>query len=70
MSTDTQSSIEHLLPPEEAAKLLSVSSSWLAKARMTGEGPEFVKIGRAVRYLESSLRKFIRLQTRVKTGAE
>jgi predicted DNA-binding transcriptional regulator AlpA len=70
MSNDTLSSIERLLPPEEAAKILGLSISWLAKTRMTGEGPEFVKIGRAVRYPESSLRRFIRLHTRLKSRTE
>lgn len=69
MSIDSQNSIERLLSPAEAAKLLNVSISWLAKARMSGEGPEFVKIGRSVRYSEPGIRKFTRLQTRVKTGA-
>jgi len=59
--------LEPLLSPEETAKILSVSTSWLAKARMTGEGPEFVKIGRAIRYRMSSLLKFV--QARIE-GAE
>ena len=50
--------MDPLLDPEAAAKVLNVSLSWLAKARVGGDGPEFVKIGRAVRYPESSLRKF------------
>lgn len=65
------SALEPLLDPEETAKILNLSPSWLAKARgKTGEGPEFVKIGRAVRYSESSIRKFILQRTRVKTGGE
>lgn len=49
------SALEPLLDPEETAKILNLSPSWLAKARgKTGEGPEFVKIGRAVRYSESA----------------
>ena len=32
-----------------------VSLSWLAKARMRGDGPPFIKIGRAVRYSEAAL---------------
>ena len=31
-----------LLKPKEAAKLLKVSLSWLAKARMRGDGPDRV----------------------------
>jgi hypothetical protein len=36
--------------PAETAKILKVSESWLAKARMRGEGPPFIRIGRSVRY--------------------
>jgi predicted DNA-binding transcriptional regulator AlpA len=52
--------IEPLLHPKEVAKLLYVSLSWLAKSRLSGTGPRFVKIGRAVRYPESAVREFIR----------
>jgi predicted DNA-binding transcriptional regulator AlpA len=58
---------ERLLLPEEAAKILKLSMSWLAKARMDGTGPEFVKFGRAVRYKQSSLLKFIHEQSRTNT---
>jgi hypothetical protein len=34
-----------LLTPRETAKRLQVSLSWLAKARMRGDGPPFIKIG-------------------------
>lgn len=70
MSIVTQSSIGSLLRPEDAAKILNVSISWLAKSRMTGTGPEFVKIGRAVRYPKSTLQKFIEARTRASTAAE
>ena len=43
---------QRLLTPREAAEFLRVSASWLAKARMRGDGPPFSKIGRAVRYPE------------------
>ena len=43
-----------LLTPKEAAQLLKVSESWLAKARMRGDGPPFIKIGRAIRYSEAA----------------
>lgn len=59
--------LEHHLLPEEAAKILKLSGSWLAKARMDGTGPEFVKFGRAVRYKQSSLLKFIHEQSRTNT---
>jgi hypothetical protein len=34
-----------LLTPTEAGQILKVSLSWLAKARMRGDGPPFIKIG-------------------------
>jgi hypothetical protein len=34
------------LPPRELARLIGISDSSLAKARMRGDGPAFVKIGR------------------------
>lgn len=66
MSSGCQHPIDHLLQPAEVAKILNLSISWLAKARMSGQGPEFVKIGRAVRYPNSSLLKFIELARRGK----
>ena len=44
-----------LLDTESAATELDVSSSFLNKARLTGKGPRFVKIGRAVRYEPSEI---------------
>jgi predicted DNA-binding transcriptional regulator AlpA len=62
------STMDPLLHPRDAAKILNVSMSWLAKARLSGEGPRFVKIGRAVRYLESSLRDYIKGRTQGSTS--
>jgi len=62
--------MEPLLEPEAAARVLNVSVSWLAKARGEGTGPEYVKLGRSVRYAQSSLRKFIKVQTRTSTDEE
>jgi len=44
-----------LLTPHDAARFLALSRSWLAKLRMTGEGPAYVKLGRQVRYRLSDL---------------
>lgn len=46
---------ERLLTPRDAASFLRLSPSWLAKARMRGEGPPYVKLGRAIRYVEGAL---------------
>lgn len=59
---------EALLTPKQAAQVLNVSVSWLAKARKRGDGPRFVQIGRSIRYPESSLRDFIKARTRFSSG--
>jgi hypothetical protein len=66
-STKT-STIDPLLHPKEAAKILNVSLSWLAKARLSGTGPRFVKISCSVRRLHSSLQDFIRARMRGSTS--
>ena len=60
--------LDRLLMPKGAADLLRVSLSWLAKSRLTGDGPRFVKIGRSVRYPESFIREYIRIRTRSSTS--
>jgi predicted DNA-binding transcriptional regulator AlpA len=57
-----------LLTATDAARLLRVSLSWLAKARLRGDGPRFVKIGRSVRYPESFIREYIKMRTRSSTS--
>ena len=44
-----------LLTPKEAAGFLRLSGSFLAKARMRGDGPRYRKLGRSVRYLRADL---------------
>lgn len=39
----------------QAAAYICKSASWLNKSRMTGDGPVYLKIGGAVRYLPSDL---------------
>jgi predicted DNA-binding transcriptional regulator AlpA len=59
---------DRLLTPKEAANFLRLSSSWLAKARMRGDGPPFVKPGRSIRYRESDLLRWIRSRTHLSTS--
>jgi predicted DNA-binding transcriptional regulator AlpA len=59
---------ERLLTPKEAVHFLRVSDSWLAKARMHGDGPPFVKLGRAVRYRETDLVRWLRSRARLSTS--
>jgi hypothetical protein len=46
-----------LVTPKEAAKIIKMSVSWLAKARHRGDGPEYVRFGTSIRYLKSKLIK-------------
>jgi hypothetical protein len=57
-----------LLTPKEAAKLLKVSASWLAKARMRGDGPPYIRIGRAIRYSEAALLQWTKSRQRLSTS--
>ena len=41
---------ERIVNTEAAAHLLNVSAVTLAKWRVTGEGPRFLKFGRSVKY--------------------
>jgi predicted DNA-binding transcriptional regulator AlpA len=59
---------EPLLTPLQTANLLGVSQSWLAKARLRGDGPRFLKIGRSVRYARSYVLEYLRLRTRSSTS--
>ena len=59
-----------LLTPKEAAKLLKVSLSWLAKARMRGDGPPYIQIGRAIRYSEAALIQWTKSRQRLSTSEQ
>ncbi len=61
-------STDRLLSPKETAEFLRVSISWLAKARMRGDGPPYVKIGRRVFYRESALLQWLKSQERLSTS--
>jgi predicted DNA-binding transcriptional regulator AlpA len=56
--------------PEETANRLKVSLSWLAKARMRGDGPPFIKIGRAIRYSEAALQQWMKSRQRLSTSEQ
>ena len=57
-----------VLTPKEAAQRLRLSSSWLAKARMRGDGPPYIPIGRAIRYTEAALIQWMKSRQRLSTG--
>ena len=60
--------IPRLLTPAEVARPLNLSVSWLAKARMRGDGPPYVKIGRAVRYSGADVQEWVKAQGRTSTS--
>lgn len=59
-----------LLTTKQVARILNVSLSWLAKARMRGDGPPFIKVGRSIRYSESVLQQWMRSRQRLSTSEQ
>jgi predicted DNA-binding transcriptional regulator AlpA len=57
-----------VLTPKEAAQRLKLSTSFLAKARMRGDGPPYILIGRAVRYSQSALLQWLKSCQRLSTS--
>ena len=52
-----------LLDGQEAAEYLGAHPRTLANQRCRGEGPDFVRIGRQIRYPRSSLDRYIKSRT-------
>jgi excisionase family DNA binding protein len=52
----------------EAARFLGVSKSWLNKLRVSGGGPQFLKLGRRVVYEQQSLTAWIEQRRRSSTS--
>jgi hypothetical protein len=52
----------------ETANRLGVSASFLNKARLAGDGPRYLKIGKTVRYEWSTVLKWLEEQTRRSTS--
>jgi hypothetical protein len=67
MPNETRAS-DRLLTPAQVADRLQVSQSFLAKARVTGVGPRFIKVGRACRYRLSDLEMYERSCARSSTS--
>ena len=59
---------ERLLTPKEESQILRVSTSWLAKQRMAGTGPPYLKFGRSVRYTASGNLHWMRSRQRFSTS--
>jgi len=61
-------SLPLLLVPKEATARLKLSVSWLAKARMRGDGPPYIKAGKSIRYPEPGLVQWMKGRTRMSTS--
>lgn len=48
-----------LLTPKQAAKYLGFSEGWMAKMRMRGGGPKYIRLGRKCRYTRTDLDAWI-----------
>ena len=59
-----------LLTPKEAATRMKVSLSWLAKARMRGDGPPYIRIGRSIRYRDTDLLQWMKSRQRLSTSEQ
>ena len=57
-----------LLTPKEAAGFLRLSESFLAKARMRGDGPRYRKLSRSVRYLKADLLVYLKACAKTSTA--
>ncbi len=60
VQSDRDSAGERQLPPKEAAVVIAMSESWLAKARVTGVGPPYSKVGRSIRYSPTALARWLK----------
>ena len=59
-----------LLTAKEAARRLKVSTSWMAKARMRGDGPPYILVGRSIRYSDAALLQWLKSRQRLSTSAQ
>ncbi len=59
---------KRLLSAQEVADLLGISVSTLAKWRMLGSGPAFIKLSRRVAYAQLALDDWLEAQTRRSTS--
>lgn len=55
--------MENLISAEDAATKLNISPSTLAKMRLSGSSPRYIKLGRRVAYRPSDLERWITEQS-------
>ena len=71
-NTPTKQHLDYspLLTAKEASVRLKVSLSWLAKARMRGDGPAYIKVGRSIRYAEATIIQWMKGRQRMSTSEQ
>jgi hypothetical protein len=60
---------DQYLVPDEVGKIIHRPTSWLAKARVTGEGPPFIRCGRKILYRRSGVESWLKGRERHSTRA-
>ena len=63
-------SLNKLLTDHEVSRITGAARSTLAKMRLRGDGPPFVRVGASVRYPEDSLRHWVAALPRRKSTSE
>jgi hypothetical protein len=69
-SAKPPAAIATLMTPNDAASVLKVSLSWLAKARMRGDGPPYIRVGRSIRYADVALTQWMKSRQRSSTSEQ
>ena len=69
-SAKPPAAIATLMTPNDAATVLKVSLSWLAKARMHGDGPPYIRVGRSIRYSDAALMQWMKSKQRSSTSEQ
>ena len=62
------SDFEQPLTPKETAQFLRLSESWLAKARMRGDGPPYMMFGRSIKYGRGGVIRWMKSRVRRSTS--
>lgn len=60
--------MDRLISAEDAADILNISPSTLAKMRLSGASPRYVKLGRRVAYRPSDLEAWVEAQSYTSTA--
>ena len=66
--TDAENNPNQLMTEKDVAGLICITPRALQNWRLRGGGPEYVKIGRSVRYQRSDVMKFIEERKRKHTS--